>query len=204
MPNEEHSMTEPSPRDPYWLADAFAQYRERLLRLVQWRLHPALTKRFSPDDLMQEIYLAAEKRRDYFQNRPDVPPYVQWRTLALQTLADMERRHLSTQKRDAMKEFDLEEDGDSGNAALWERFADSVTSPRTRLANRERCALTRRALASLSEDDRAILQLRHFEDLGNAECAAVLGIEPKAASIRYVRALKRFQAVIADISSLRP
>lgn len=197
-------MTDTSPRDPYWLADAFTQYRERLLRLVQWRLHPALMKRFSPDDLLQEIYLAAEKRLDYFQNKPDIPPFVQWRALALQTLADMERRHLGAQKRDAMKETGLEEDGDSERTALWERFADSVTSPRTRLANRERCALTRRALASLSDDDRTILQLRHFEDLGNAECAAVLSVEPKAASIRYVRALKRFQAVIANISSLRP
>lgn len=204
MPAKSNAMTESSSRGPYWPADAFTQYRERLLRLVQWRLHPALMKRFSPDDLMQEIYLAAEKRRAYFQKRPDVPPFVQWRALALQTLSDMERRHLGARKRDAMKEIGLDENGDSERTALWERFADSVTSPRTRLANRERCTLTRRALASLGDDDRTILQLRHFEDLSNAECAAVLGIEPKAASIRYVRALKRFQFVIADISSLRP
>ncbi len=197
-------MPDPS-RDPYWLADTFTEYRDRLLRLVQWRLHPALQKRFSPDDLMQEIYLAAEKRLDFFRNRPDVPLFVQWRALALQTLADMERRHLGAQKRDAMKEIGMEEEGDNTErSVLWERFADSVTSPRTRLANRERCALTRSALASLGDDDRAILELRHFEELSNAECAAVLGVEPKAASIRYVRALKRFQTVIAGISALRP
>lgn len=199
-------MTEaPPPRDPYWLADTFTACRERLLRLVQWRLHPALQKRFSTDDLLQEIYLAAEKRMDFFQNRPDVPLFVQWRTLALQTLADLERHHLGAQKRDAMKELSFDHHAeDADRSAQWEHFADSVTSPRTRLANRERCALIRRVLAAMPEHDRSILELRHFEDLSNTECAAVLGIAPKAASIRYVRALKRFQDALGEFSSLRP
>ena len=61
--------------------------------------------------------------------------------------------------------------------------------------------MARRVLQELSDTDREILELRHFEELGNAECAAVLGIEQKAASIRYVRALKRFQELVlkADI-----
>lgn len=36
-------------------------------------------------------------------------------------------------------------------------------------------------------NDRAILVLRHFDGLSNSDCAAALGIEPKAASIRHVR-----------------
>ncbi|MBQ5665097.1 MAG: hypothetical protein IIV41_04420, partial [Akkermansia sp.] len=70
------------------------------------------------------------------------------------------------------------------------------SSPRTHLERIERQAMARRVLAQLSANDREILELRHFEEMGNAECAAVLGIEPKAASIRYVRALKRFQELV--------
>lgn len=38
---------------------------------------------------------------------------------------------------------------------------------------------------------RVILTLRHFDGLSNSDCAAALGIEPKAASIRHVRAVAR-------------
>jgi RNA polymerase sigma-70 factor (ECF subfamily) len=43
------------------------------------------------------------------------------------------------------------------------------------------------------------LALRHFEELSNSEVAEVLGIQQKAASIRYVRALKRLKAVMSQL-----
>jgi RNA polymerase sigma-70 factor (ECF subfamily) len=38
------------------------------------------------------------------------------------------------------------------------------------------------------------LALRHFEELSNQEVAEVLEIQQKAASIRYIRALKRLKS----------
>ncbi|MBR5548882.1 MAG: RNA polymerase subunit sigma-24, partial [Kiritimatiellae bacterium] len=64
----------------------------------------------------------------------------------------------------------------------------------------ERHALLRGAIATLAENDRAIIELRHFDGMGNSECAAALGIEPKAASIRYVRALERLQQKLMELS----
>jgi RNA polymerase sigma-70 factor (ECF subfamily) len=49
----------------------------------------------------------------------------------------------------------------------------------------------RNAMESLSETDREVLLLRHAEELTNAEAAEVMGIEPKAASARYGRAVLR-------------
>jgi len=48
-----------------------------------------------------------------------------------------------------------------------------------------------------------VLALRHFEELTNKEVAEVLGIEQKAASIRYVRALKRVKDLLAEVSEFR-
>jgi RNA polymerase sigma-70 factor (ECF subfamily) len=47
--------------------------------------------------------------------------------------------------------------------------------------------------------DQEVLALRHFEELTNGEVAEVLGIQVKAASIRYVRALKRLQEVLSQL-----
>lgn len=177
-----------------WLADLWLQYRDRLLRLLALRMPGVLQRRLSVEDLLQETYLACGRRAAYLQAEPEVPMYVKLRRIALQTLTDMERHHLAAAKRDAMKEQNPEDDVAVADA--WAHFADTISSPRTHLERLERQAMARRVLAQLSETDREILELRHFEEMGNAECAAVLGIEPKAASIRYVRALKRFQELV--------
>ncbi len=177
-----------------WLAELWLEYRERLHRLLVLRMPPILQRRLSVDDLLQETYLACGRRVDFLKAEPEVPMYVKLRLIALQTLTDVERHHLAAAKRDAMKEMSPEDDVAVADA--WAHFADTISSPRTHLERLERQAMARRVLSQLSEHDREILELRHFEEMGNAECAAVLGIEQKAASIRYVRALKRFRELV--------
>lgn len=177
-----------------WLASLWQEHRERLLRLLALRMPAVLQRRLSAEDLLQESYLACGRRLEFLRDQTDIPIYVKLRRIALQTLTDMERHHLAAARRDAMKEQSPEDNADVADA--WAQFADTISSPRTHLERLERQAMARRVLAQLSANDREILELRHFEELGNAECAAVLGIEPKAASIRYVRALKRFQELV--------
>ena len=177
-----------------WLAELWLEYRERLQRLLVLRMPPILQRRLSVDDLLQETYMACGRRVDFLKAEPEVPMYVKLRLIALQTLTDVERHHLAAAKRDAMKEMSPEDDVAVADA--WAHFADTISSPRTHLERLERQAMARRVLSQLSEHDREILELRHFEEMGNAECAAVLGIEQKAASIRYVRALKRFRELV--------
>lgn len=177
-----------------WLAEVWLEYRERLMRLLMLRMPPVLQRRLSVDDLLQEAYLACGRRVEFLKSEPEVPMYVKLRRIALQALTDAERHHLAAAKRDAMKEMSPEDDVAVADA--WAHFADTISSPRTHLERLERQAMARRVLAQLSENDREILELRHFEEMGNAECAAVLGIEQKAASIRYVRALKRFRELV--------
>ncbi len=161
----------------------------------------ALRRRVSVDDVLQEMFLAARRRTDSSAAAPELPPYVRLRTLALQTLADLCRHHLGAAKRAAGCE--LSGDGDEAADPLL-RLADSLSSPRSRLVHAERAAGVRAAVAAMNEADREILVLRHFEELENLEAAAVLGIEPKAASARYIRALRRLQESLSGLSGLRP
>lgn len=181
-----------------WLAEIWLEHRDRIVRLLATRMPPAMLRRMSADDVAQEAYIACGKRVDFLQKQPEVPMFVKLRKIALQTLTDMERRHLAAGKRDAMKESMWGQDDDASMDA-WANFADSISSPRTHLERLERQALARRILQDLPATDREILELRHFEELSNNECAAVLEIAPKAASIRYVRALKRFQDLLKDV-----
>ena len=179
-----------------WLAELWHEHRERIAHLLATRVPPPLLRRMGVDDLVQEAYLACGRRIEFLQQRQELPVYVKLRRVALQTLADLERKHLAAGKRDAMKEADMPDD--SGAMDAWAQFADSISSPRTHLERLERQAFARRVLAALPAVDREILELRHFEELSNAECAAVLEISQKTASIRYVRALKRFRDLLLE------
>ncbi len=183
-----------------WLAELWLQNRDRLVRLIATRMSPVLLRRMSPDDVAQETYLACGRRMKFLQEHPDIPAFVKLRKLALQTIADMERRHLGAGKRDAMKESCLAATDNDVSVNALSRFASSLVGPRTHLERMELLEQTRQAMMRLPDNDREILELRHFEELSNTECAAALGIEPKAASIRYIRALKRMKDLVANIS----
>ena len=191
------------------LAAAFAENRQRLISLAEKRLNPILLKRMSAEDILSETYVNATKRLKYFATHDDVPIYYKLRTILLQTLVDIERRHLQAQGRDAYKELRVESGeckvdggGSDGEVFVGELKAD-ITSPASRVDRGERHAILRRALAAMPENDRAILVMRHFDGMGNSECAAALGLTEKAASIRYVRALERLQQKLVEVSCFR-
>lgn len=186
------------------LAAVFAENRQRLFALAEKRLNPILLKRMSAEDVVAETYVNAAKRLDYFAAHDDVPIYYKLRTVLMQTIGDIERRHLKAQGRDAYKELSVEgeEAQPEGGVCVGELPAD-ITSPVSRVDRDERHTLLRRAIAAMPENDRAIIVMRHFDGMGNAECAAALGIAEKAASIRYVRALERLQQKLMEVSCFR-
>ena len=181
-------------------AERFLEHRERLLALARRNLNPVLLRRVSPEDVVQDTLSSACGKIDFFEARPDVPLYCKLRTLLFQTIADLERRHLQSAKRDAYREIEPAPAADATTAARldWDRFADTLTGPVTRMVKADRRALLRQALGELPEADREIIELRNFDGLSNAECAEALGVTPKNASIRYVRALRKLQQLLSQ------
>ena len=67
-------------------------------------MNPILLRRLSHEDVLQGVYAAAAKRQSYFAANPEVPAYFKLRTILLQTIVDLERRHLMCGGRDAYRE----------------------------------------------------------------------------------------------------
>lgn len=183
------------------LAELFQRHRERLWRIVHFRMHPMLARRMSPEDILQEGYLAAAKRLPHFGSGEFSSAFLWLRLVVNQTLVDMHRRHLGTQARDARCE--VAADGlrypQATSASLTIQIAASATSPSQAASRHDLLEKVARTVNGLSPMDQEILALRHFEELTNGEAADVLGIAPKAASIRYVRALRRLKTALAPI-----
>jgi RNA polymerase sigma-70 factor (ECF subfamily) len=60
------------------------------------------------------------------------------------------------------------------------------------------------ALAKMDEDDREIILLRHGEQLSNQEAARSLGLSEAAASMRYLRAIRRLRAALLPEAGSTP
>lgn len=179
------------------LAAALDEHRTRLLRLVTLRLDGRLSGRVSPDDVLQEAFLNASQRHAHVEGDSEAELFVWLRLIVLQTIADVHRRHLTAKKRGVGREIATPADGGAGDA-LAAHLLGSMTSPSGALRREETAERVRTAIGQLSETDREMLALRHFEELSNQEVAAILSIEEKAASIRYFRALRRLRAVLEE------
>ena len=70
---------------------------------------------------------------------------------------------------------------------------DPELTPATAAIRQEMERRLHAALAELDEDDRDILLMRHFEQLSNQEVAESLGLTEAAASMRYLRAMRRLR-----------
>jgi RNA polymerase sigma-70 factor (ECF subfamily) len=187
------------------LGELFSTHRERLSRLVNFRLSPRLFGRVDVEDVLQESYLAAASRLAHFVSNPSSSFFVWLRLVVLQTLTDLQRMHLGAKMRDAHREVSLQDaprtPGTSQSLAA--HLLANLTSPSQVAILAELADKLEVALETMSPTDREILALRHFEELSNQETAEVLGIEPKAASIRYIRALKRLKEICSQMPGLR-
>ncbi|MBX3464110.1 MAG: sigma-70 family RNA polymerase sigma factor [Planctomycetes bacterium] len=177
------------------LGALFERHRERLQRMVQFRLDSRLLGRIDAEDVLQDAYLDAGKRLQAF--RDDDKPFLVWiRLIAQQTLVDVHRRHFGAAMRNAGREVKAPASG-----TLSGFFVAHVTSPSHAAMREEVRRRIEQALDSMDEIDREVLLLRHFEELSNKDAAAVLGIQENAASNRYVRALGRLKGLLGELGS---
>jgi RNA polymerase sigma-70 factor (ECF subfamily) len=175
------------------------RHRTRLRRMLALRLDQRLQGRVDPSDVIQEAFLEATQRLQEYLRQPEMPFYLWLRFLAGQRLLIVHRRHLGAQQRDAGREVSLYCGAmpEASSAALAARLMGRECRPSEVAVRAEIKLRLQEALNAMDPLDREILALRHFEQLGNADTARVLGIQESAASKRYVRALKKLKDILA-------
>jgi RNA polymerase sigma-70 factor (ECF subfamily) len=184
--------------DQQALATLFARSRDRLRKMVRLRLDHRLSGRIDTSDVLQDAWLDVARRFPEFAANPPLPFFLWLRALTGQRLVDLHRFHLGAEMRDAGREISLTRGAlpAASSASLAQQLLAGLTSPTQAAIRQELQMRLQEALNSMDPIDREVVVLRHFEELSNTEAAEVLGIEPPAASKRYIRAIRRLKAIL--------
>jgi RNA polymerase sigma-70 factor, ECF subfamily len=177
------------------LDDLFAGYRAYLRQFVELRLDPKLRARVDPSDIVQEAQLEAVRRLAAYQMQPPMPFRLWLRQLTFDRLLKMHRDHAARARRAVGREISLPEES---SLLLAQRALGAGSTPSRQVNRQELAGRLRQAIAQLSERDREILLMRHFEGLSNQEVGQLLGLDPGTVSKRHGRAMLRLHKTLFE------
>src|SRR5438445_3868680 len=118
-------------RDEQAIQELFTRYRDRLKRMVHLRLSRRLQGRVDDSDVLQEAYLDVARRLPEYVENPVLPFFLWLRHLTGLKLAEVHRRHLGTQLRDADREVTLHRGGlpEADSISLAAQLLGQLTTP---------------------------------------------------------------------------
>ena len=174
------------------------RHRDSLRRMVQMRLDARIQRRVDVSDVVQDVLVEAHRRLAGYLKQPGLAFHLWLRQIAQDRIIDAHRRHRVSGKRSVDREQPLvvQTDAEKSAVELAAKIMDKGITPATAAAQREMSQVVERAMVQLEEQDHEIILLRHYEQLSNQEAAHVLGLTEPAASMRYLRAIRRLRAVL--------
>jgi RNA polymerase sigma-70 factor, ECF subfamily len=178
-------------------------HREPLRRMIGMRLDPALAARVDASDIVQDVLLEAHRRLSDYLRNPIMPFHLWLRHIAKDHVIDAHRRHRQAQRRSLDREQPLMPAAlaDHSSFELAGQLLDQELTPASAAIRHELQRRLDAAIADLEEDDREVILMRHGEQLSNQEVAAALELTEAAASMRYLRAVRRLRAALLPGSS---
>jgi RNA polymerase sigma-70 factor, ECF subfamily len=179
------------------------RHRQAVRRMIDLRLDQQVKRRVDASDIVQEVLLEANRRLAGYLDNPLLPFHLWLRQMAKDRLIDAHRRHRGAARRSLDREQPLVAAAhDESSRDLMAELHDQQLTPAAAATWNELQARFQQACEKLDELDQEIVFLRHFEHLSNAECAQVLQLTSQAASMRYLRAMRRLRQLMDDPTSL--
>ncbi|MCA9268340.1 MAG: sigma-70 family RNA polymerase sigma factor [Planctomycetales bacterium] len=179
---------------------ALERHRDALRRLVQMRLDRRVQQRVDVSDVVQDVMIEASQRLAAYLANPVMPFHLWLRHMTRDRIIDMHRRHRVSAKRSVDREQPLAVNAtnDRSTIELAAQICDAELTPAAAATMRELAARFEAAIEDLDEKDREVVLMRHFEQLSNQEVAQALGLSEPAASMRYLRAIRRLRELIGQ------
>jgi RNA polymerase sigma-70 factor (ECF subfamily) len=148
---------------------AWLRYHARLL------LDDRLRGKVDPSDVVQETLLKAVEHQAQLRGQSEAQRRAWLRKILANTLADLVRRYLQGRKRNVGREQSLDDALQQSSARLEGWLADGAAAPEEQAEQDERLLWLAEQLATLPEDHRQAVQLKHLHGCSVDEIARHLG-----------------------------
>ncbi|MCH2594687.1 MAG: sigma-70 family RNA polymerase sigma factor [Pirellulales bacterium] len=173
------------------------RHREAVRRMIDLRMDPVLKRRVDASDLVQDVLIQANRRLDSFLENPIMPFHLWLRQMAKDRLIDAHRRHRGAARRTMDREQPLAIAANNESSIdLLTQLHEQEMTPATAATWNELQRRFHTACDKLDPTEQEIVLMRHFEQLTNGEAATALEISPQAASMRYLRAMRRLREML--------
>ena len=176
------------------------KHRRSVRRLVEMRLDRKVQQRVDVSDVVQDVLVEASRRLQKYLDDPVMAFHLWIRQIAWDRIIDTYRRHRVSAKRNMDREQPIAVPSGSNQSSmeLAVQLRDPGLTPATAATQREITEQVEAVIELLNEQDREIILMRHYEHLSNLEIAEVLKLNPPAASMRYLRALRHLRQLLTE------
>lgn len=176
------------------------RHRDSLRRMIEMRLDRRIQQRIDASDIVQEVLVDANRRLADYLADPKMPFHLWLRHMAKDRIIDAHRRHRVSGKRSVDREQALHVgfNMDQSSVDLAAQIHDPNTTPGAAATMQELHQRFEAAIEELEDQDREVIVMRHFEQLSNQDVAAALELTPAAASMRYLRAIRRLRTLLGQ------
>ena len=176
------------------------KHRGPVRRLVEMRLDRKVQRRVDVSDVVLDVMIEASGRLERYLDDPGMAFHLWLRQIAWDRIIDTYRRHRVSAKRNMDREqpMSVPAGADHSTMELAVQLRDPGLTPAAAATQRELADQVESVIELLSDQDRDIILMRHYEHLSNLEIAEVLKLNPPAASMRYLRALRRLRELLEE------
>jgi RNA polymerase sigma-70 factor, ECF subfamily len=173
------------------------RHRGPVRRLIELRLDRKVQRRVDVSDVVQDVMVEASGRLQKYLQDPVMAFHLWLRQIAWDRIIDTYRRHRVSAKRSMDREQSMSvPSNDQSTMDLAAQLCDPALTPAAAATQRELTKSVEAAIELLNDQDREIILMRHYEHLSNLEIAEVLQLNPPAASMRYLRAVRRLRQIL--------
>ena len=177
-----------------------------LHRMVRMRLDKRIQRRVDASDVVQDVFVEASRRLKTYLDAPVIPFHLWLRQIAKDRMIDSYRRHRVSAKRSMDREQQTSAPTNSEHSSLdlIGLLVDEELTPEDNAIRGEMAKKVQDAVEMLSKRDSQVINMRHYQNLSNQEIGDLLGLSEPAASMRYLRAIRRLREImLKDVPDLQ-
>lgn len=171
----------------------FALAAPRVRTFIHLRLGPALRAKVTPDDVLQDAYLAAHEAFGGFRYRGD-GTFTRWLCRIVENRLRGLADHFGAKKRRAPEALERV-------SRIEERVVAAQTGPQTAVLRNEANTRLVNAIERLDSAEQDVLLLRFFQDRTLDDIAHLLGKSPTATRRLLGRATRHLGNLLAETAS---